>query len=159
MHKIKKLATTMLLVLPLTTARADAPPPQFSNYRVSDTYSGAVAQPQLKTKQDKEFGKRLGQAAKQSINFAGHFVLTTWGCGADCVMGAILNARTGKVTWLPFTVCCADYSKYAPVEFHHDSKLIVIRGMRNEQPPAGTYYYVLEQDRLKPVGAQPLAEN
>ncbi|GJI88145.1 MULTISPECIES: hypothetical protein [Duganella] len=152
-------AATILLAPPQASGAADASPPQFSSHQVSDIYSGPTAKPRLLTKKDREFGSRLREAAAQHVNFAGHFVVATWGCGASCVMGAILDARSGKVTWLPFIICCGDYDSAMPVDFRPDSALIVFKGMRNEQGPGGTYYYVYERDKLKLLAEQPQPAN
>lgn len=69
-------------------------------------------------------------------------------------MGAIIDAKTGKVLWLPFTVCCGNDSHKLPVEFHPDSALIVINGMRDETGN-GTHYYVLKHDQLTFIGSLP----
>lgn len=39
----------------------------------------------------------LRNAAKEGVNFAGHYILTGWGCGTNCLEWAIIDARTGRV--------------------------------------------------------------
>ena len=153
------LATLISLAISATSGAASASPPRFSTHQASDIYSGPTSEPKLLTKKDREFATRLREAATQRVNFAGHYVIATWGCGASCVMGAIMDARNGKVAWLPFTICCGDYDGAGPVDFRPDSTLIVFNGMRNEQHPGGTYYYVYEGDRLKLVAEQPPTAN
>ncbi len=151
--------TTAMLVLSSIIGRAEPATPPFSRFHTSEHYSGPVAKPILRTKMDREFRTRLNAAAKQPVNFAGHYVLSVWGCGAECLMGAILDARNGTVTWLPFTVCCGRDYDAEPIEFRPDSKLLVIRGVRNEQGANGTFYYRYEQDSLKLIDNQPQAKN
>ena len=55
---------------------------------------------------DMLYRARLRAAATERPNFAGHYVLTTWGCGTECVMGAAINTRTGRVAFLSFATCC-----------------------------------------------------
>jgi hypothetical protein len=43
------------------------------------------------------FRTRLTDAAKESPNFAGHYRFTIWGCGSECISGAIIHLETGKV--------------------------------------------------------------
>jgi len=43
------------------------------------------------------FRSRLETAAKRDPNFAGHYVLTHWGCGTFCQTIAIIDILTGKV--------------------------------------------------------------
>lgn len=74
------------------------------------------------------FRTRLKWAVdNQKPNFAGHYILTTWGCGTSCIMGAVINSKTGKVSWWNFSVCCwsgeAD-ENFQPIEFRNNSKLI-----------------------------------
>jgi hypothetical protein len=49
-------------------------------------------------------------------------------------------------------VCCWDVDVQEPIEFRRDSRLLVVRGSRNEAGN-GTYYYVLEKDDFKLVKA------
>ncbi|HAF21422.1 MAG TPA: hypothetical protein DCK93_00685, partial [Blastocatellia bacterium] len=78
---------------------AQANLPHFKDYPASEMYKGATA-PLVLTRADQTFKTRLRWAAKnQKPNFAGHYILTSWGCGAECVMGAVIDARTGKAYW------------------------------------------------------------
>ncbi len=35
------------------------------------------------------------------INFAGNYIISTWGCGTSCISGAMVDIRDGKVYDLP----------------------------------------------------------
>lgn len=48
-------------------------------------------------------------------------------------MAAAIDAKTGVVSWLPFTVCCWDIQVTEPLEFRPDSRLLIVHGSRNEQ--------------------------
>src|SRR3954469_9604539 len=37
---------------------------------------------------------RLSEAMRGGVNFAGHYILTGWGCGTGCTNAAIIEART-----------------------------------------------------------------
>lgn len=77
-------------------------------------------------------------------------MLVTWGCGARCLAGAVISARTGVVTFLPGSVCCwGDTSE--PFYFRKDSRLIVFGGLVNEQEPQGPNYFVFDEPEFKPV--------
>jgi hypothetical protein len=125
----------------LVSASASDELPRFDQYPVHEKVSGPVAKPVLRSKQDRQFQHQLQRAAQMRPNFAGYYVLTIFGCGTSCVMGGALDARSGQVTWLPFTVCCGNYEGTEPVEFRPDSALLVVHGMRNESGD-GTYYYL-----------------
>ena len=79
--------------------------PKFSDYS-SEIYSGQRAKVNLLTDFDKNFKTRIRKTQAESINFAGEFILSTWGCGMDCLMGVAVSARTGQVIELPGTACC-----------------------------------------------------
>ncbi|HEY1151365.1 MAG TPA: hypothetical protein VGF27_22490 [Pseudoduganella sp.] len=82
-------------------------------------------------------------------NFAGHFVLATWGCGASCVMGAAIDARTGDVHWLPFTVSNWGFDVSQPLEFRRDSRLLVVHGSRDERGSGDeTSYYLFDHGKF-----------
>lgn len=118
-----------------SSAPAQSNVPQFKDYPAT-IYKGPNA-PVVLTRNDLNFKTRLREAAKtKKPNFAGHYILTTWGCGTECLMGAIIDARTGKVYWWDFSLCCWGFDNdedFKPIEFRPDSRLIVFSGMRNEK--------------------------
>ena len=125
--------------------------PQFSDYP-AETYTGPTA-PLVLTGTDAAFHSYLIEAAKGKPNFAGRFILVTWGCGAQCVMGAAIDTATGKVYPLPHTACCWGFDTdehFAPVEARTGSQLIVLRGARDERKnDNGAHYYRFENGRFK----------
>ena len=64
------------------------------------------------------------------VNFAGHYIVCTWGCGAGCLDGAMADIHTGIVYKLPmgetknFTVCVLDKNEDC-VEYVKDSRLFI----------------------------------
>lgn len=141
----------VLGIAPIAGAQDGAP--RFEDYAVRETFGGPSKPPVLATKEQRAFRTRLREAAKEKPNFAGHYVLTTWGCGTECVTGAAIDARTGKVILLPFTLCCWGFDvpdDFEPIAFRLDSSLIVFRGARNEvEADKGNHYYTLVGGRLK----------
>src|SRR4051794_26520256 len=82
-----------------TSALAQSNVPHFKDYPAAEIYKGSTA-PLVLARDDFTFKTRLRWAAKnQKPNFAGHYILTSWGCGAECVMGAVIDAKTGRVYW------------------------------------------------------------
>jgi len=106
------------------------------------------------TKQDLMYKTRLRIGYDQQPNFAGHYVLTLWGCGALCLMGAAIDTETGMVHWLPGTVCCWDYAGESgpeindPILFRKDSNLISLTGLLNETGIKGTHYFKLQKGKF-----------
>lgn len=116
--------------------------PQFRDYPAVRTHYGPSAPIKL-AKEDMMFRTRLRAAAKKHPNFAGNFVLETWGCGTTCLMGAAINLATGRVVQIPFSICCAKTGdpRFNPIEFRPNSRLIIFAGLRNEEESMGAHYY------------------
>jgi hypothetical protein len=141
-------------VLICTCAQAQAQDKSdFATYPVTEHFSGKPAALRLVSKQDHEFRTALRRAAQASPNFAGHFILTSVGCGASCVMTAAIDAKTGKVAWLPFTLCCWDEQVREPIAFRLDSDLIILHGRKNEGE-SGTWMMRFVDGKFAPISAR-----
>jgi len=116
-------------------AQVESPLPRFESYRVEEHYPGKARPPLLTTHEDRKYRTMLKEAGGQEANFAGHYVVTMWGCGASCVMGAVVDAKTGRVYWLPCYVV-GDMNESEPIAFRPDSSLIIFKGSRNEKAMA-----------------------
>lgn len=132
--------------------------PKFEYFPAGKIYKGPTA-PLLLAKNDRAFKTRLRWASKHlKPNFAGHYILTTWGCGAECLMGAVIDAKTGKVYWWNFTICCwgaGKGEKFNPIEFRPDSRLMIFTGLRNEKDgDDGAHFYLFDDGRFVATGAQ-----
>jgi hypothetical protein len=97
---------------------------------------------------DRAYATQLRRTVGQPVNFAGRFVLTGWGCGAGCVMGAAVDAQTGAVVMLPFTVSDWPLDVTEPLEFRKDSCLLIVHGRRNEEE-RGTFFYRFDGKRFQ----------
>lgn len=91
----------------------------------------------------RRYATKLSEARHGPVDFAGHFVMATWGCGAGCVMAAAIEKTSGVVTMLPFTVSDWPLDVTEPLSYRKDSSLLIIRGSRNEKGH-GTYYYTFD---------------
>ena len=119
--------------------------PQFKDYPAVGKYAGKNA-PVIITADDRRFRTRLREAAQEKPNFAGHYIITAWGCGTGCLMGAVIDANTGKVRWFPHSICCWGEierdDNFTPIVFRLDSRLIVFTGLRNERDrDQGAHFY------------------
>lgn len=125
---------------------------RFSDFPVSERYNKPSKAPVLATKEQRAFRTRLRQAAKEKPNFAGHYIVTIWGCGTECISGAIIDARTGSVIMLPFSLCCWGVDvpdDFEPLAYRIDSSLIVVSGARDENTQDnGKHYYTVRNKRL-----------
>jgi hypothetical protein len=124
--------------------------PSFDAFPVKERFAGKPARPRLASKQDREFKSALENAAKQEPNFAGHYILTNIGCGASCLMTSVIDAKSGHVYWLPFTLCCWEQAIEEPVAFRLDSDLIILRGRKNEREN-GTWAIRFVGGKFQPV--------
>jgi hypothetical protein len=120
-------------------------PPMPEEYPAGPAYTGRHHAPVLATKDEKMFRTRLRVGAKGKVDFAGHYVLATWGCGTQCLMGAAIDVRTGKVFMIPFTLCC--WGDADPFAYARDSRLIAFYGQRDENEPDGTWYYRIDDKK------------
>jgi hypothetical protein len=121
-------------------------PPQFDEYPAGRAYTGKHHAPIL-TAENRMYRTRLRDGARQKVNFAGHYVLTLWGCGAYCRDGAAIDVRTGKVFLIPFTLCCWGEGIDEPMDLKISSRLISFIGERDEKEPIGTWYYRIDDTK------------
>jgi len=60
-------------------------------------------------------------------------------------MSAAIDAKTGQVIWLPFTVSNWPAEVKEPLEFRRDSRLLIVRGSRNEaDSQADIAYFIFD---------------
>jgi hypothetical protein len=96
------------------------------------------------------FRTNLRNAAKEGVNFAGHYILTTWGCGTNCSQSAIIDARNGRV-FFPRILEGAGFGfcdlpdDTEPIVYKADSRLLVLNGFKggdleSEISRCGIYY-------------------
>ena len=107
--------------------------PKFDQYP-SALYAGRRAPLRL-VGHDRTFRTRPREAYTAEINFGGRYILTVWGCGAECLMATAIDTTTGRVAWTPFTLCCFGSitdQDVEPVIARPTSRLAVFTGLRNE---------------------------
>jgi len=147
-----------LVLICLLAGFLSAPARAAETLRFED-YAAAVekvehpAAPRLSDAKSRQYKSQLRDVADREVNFAGHYVLASWGCGASCVMAAAVDAKTGSVAWLPFTVCCWPLEIEEPLEFKPDSRLLIVHGGRNEKA-SGIYFYAFDGTRFQLVKAE-----
>lgn len=125
--------------------------PRFEDFP-SPSYAGKPVGVHLQGAKSRLYASNLRLASHQPVNFSGRYILATWGCGASCVMGAAIDAKTGSVTWLPFTVCCWNLEITEPLEYRQDSHLLIVHGSLDEKGPgSGIHYYDFDGRRFAPI--------
>lgn len=134
---------------------ADAP--KFEDFLVP-VYTGPNAKPDLRgDRETRMFRTRLASWAKEKPNFAGHYILATWGCGTSCYSIKIIDAKTGSIYHPAGTGSNAFVNIHESLEdktlqFRSDSKLLVLIGMPEEDTTRrGISYYVWENNKMKRI--------
>ena len=113
----------MLIIINACAAQT----PTFNEYAADEIYSDVLQQVDLSSHPDAgNFATRLGYSVGEEANFAGHYIVTYWGCGTSCQMVAIIDAIDGRI-FFP-----ADFTASYGVCYQRESKLLII----NQNPSA-----------------------
>jgi hypothetical protein len=147
---------------PHTIVRADMPAdaPRFKDYAVP-VYTGKAARPAVRAdKRSWLFRSELREAAVEGVNFAGHYRLTSWGCGTACFQWAIIDVKSRQV-FHPANLASTEHqyveeSLYEggiqAVHLRPDSRLLVVIGGINEDPmQRGISWFVWDGKHLKRI--------
>jgi hypothetical protein len=108
------------------------------------------------------FRTNLRNAAKEGVNFAGHYILATWGCGTNCSQSAIIDARNGRV-FFPGELEGAGFGfcelpgDTEPIVYQANSRLLILNGFKGgdlekENAPCGIYYLEWTGANFKQAG-------
>ena len=149
---------------PPQTAKFDAKhPPRFEDFPVTEKWNQPPAPLKLVTRSERMFRTQLTNAAKEPPNFAGHYRITSWGCGSECGAGAVVDLQTGSVFppplgahgdgWDRWIISPAFFEGSA-VDFRLNSRLVVVKGGINysEELKANVpdvYYLLWENNRFR----------
>jgi hypothetical protein len=138
--------------------------PEFRDYPAARVRALPPARADLSSSSGSRYYRtRLREAARKGPNFAGHYTIVTWGCGSDCFDIAVVDARTGRVWFAPFTGA-------HDLAFRLDSRLLIVdprtaveRNFPNDLPPgfeAPEVFFVWKGNRFVQVyptdGTKPL---
>jgi hypothetical protein len=79
--------------------------PRFEDYPARGTFTGPPAPVDLASAAGaRRFRSALAEGARKGPNFAGRYTYVQWGCGSPCQSFAIIDARTGRVTFGPHSL-------------------------------------------------------
>ncbi|GAA0558184.1 hypothetical protein GCM10008942_03330 [Rhizomicrobium electricum] len=131
----------------------DAPPdaPKFSDWPVrAMTTTHRVSISLRHNPQARLFRTVLRQASQQEPDFAGHYKIAVWGCGASCTDWGIIDLATGKVV-LDESLRGIGGANIGPetetpdywgLRFRKDSALLIVVGApREDDRRDGIAYY------------------
>ena len=127
----------------------------FDKYSITTKHEGKAAPVILNTTQAKNYKTRLKEASKQPANFAGEYVLASWGCGMDCVYGAVVSLKTGNVVFLPATVCCW-FGQEKKLQYQLDNRILILNGTLNEGEHYGQFFYEFNGQKFKLIHKVPI---
>lgn len=162
-NDMKNFALLLILLVALGASAVAQKLPRFADYPAKAQNVGTI-KVDLSTKNARMFRTNLRNAAKTGVNFGGHFVITSWGCGTNCSEWAIIEGRTGKVFFprefqgVGSGFCEISWSKmpsdtpaetdefYGGVYYKKNSRLLVLSGFKggdleSNHPKCGNYYF------------------
>jgi hypothetical protein len=98
--------------------------------------------PILSTREARMYRSVIGAASAQGPNFAGAYTVAVWGCGGSCTDFAVVDNRTGRVTFTAgLRPIAGDHGGDAPdygaglyynLRFRPDSRLLILVGAPRE---------------------------
>lgn len=156
-----------------TIRPADIPhdAPKFTDFP-SNIFTGINAAPKLTNDgTTRMFRSRLLEWSKEKSNFAGHYILASWGCGTDCTSIAIIDAQTGNIYHPAGATTNSAVNIHqkllkdgdlwhgtGAIKFREDSKLLILIGMpEEEEKNRGVSYFIWDQNTLKRIRFVPKA--
>lgn len=157
---IIRIVLVMALFAVCSTGLAQTTP-TFTGYPVKVEKSKNVRVNLKSHKTARMFRTNLRNAAKEGVNFAGHYIVTTWGCGTNCSQSAIIDARNGRV-FFPDQLNVAGFGfcdlpdDAEPIVYKANSRLLILSGykggeLEKENARCGIYYLEWTGTYLKQV--------
>ena len=133
--KIRFILLTALFLAFSSIGFAQSATPTFTQYAARVEKNRNVRVNLRSHKHANMFRTNLRNAAKEAVNFAGHYILTTWGCGTNCSQSAIIDARNGSVFFpdeLEGSVFgfCEFSDDTEPIVYKANSRLLVLNGFK-----------------------------
>lgn len=166
------IMASILVGAPLHPQGRNSRPPRFEDYPAKK-YGGALAAPKIVTLVERKYRTRIREGVEKGWgayqdnreqhqpgpNFAGKMIIVQWGCGAPCLMMAMVDASTGDVYLPPLAVkdtlalpllCIGNSVGSNPeIAFRRDSRLLVIKATPDwfkENHHSFTYYYLWQNN-------------
>ncbi|HJZ69124.1 MAG TPA: hypothetical protein VKF81_13445 [Blastocatellia bacterium] len=144
----------------LHSGNRQAKTPSFEDLPVKEQFKGSPAAVRLSTREARRYRTVIREGAREGPNFAGHYTIVQWGCGAGCAQFAVVDAKTGAVFMPSFYVGPRAFVEGQsgepdePIQFRIDSRLLIVSGAPNEKSE-GIYYYKWDGKRLALLSKTP----
>jgi hypothetical protein len=135
-------------------------PPRFQDFPASSATITKVAPVRLGSSKARLFRTVLRDGVAKGPNFAGHYAVVVWGCGASCSDLALVDTKSGEVHFDSnardiYTGHVEDEPDEVSVQFwaarfQLNSRLLIVVGMPNEDESRdGVTYFDWTGSRLK----------
>jgi hypothetical protein len=99
---------------------------EFKDFPVDSIYQGNLAKPNFKTNPNaKHFITRIKDGCESlGVNFAGHYTIVEWGCGAACQEMALVNRINGNIIYsqIPFDTL----DGHCGLKYKIDSRMLIV---------------------------------
>jgi hypothetical protein len=139
--------------------------PRFEDYP-AQLYTGPNAAPDVQSEPlSRRYRTQLRGWATEKPNFAGHYIVATWGCGTSCTQIAVIDAASGKVFHpAGIRINYSDVDADLPVDtapsprradfdalrYRPDSRLLIVSGTpEGRVQNRGISYFVWENEKLR----------
>ena len=143
----------------LVNAQAQGKPsPAFEDFATHGKFVGKPAAPKILSRLARRFRTMIRDQAQNGPNFAGHYTVAYWGCGAGCMQLAIIDAKNGNV-FFPQSLRTVmilleqDPEEDKPLQYRVDSNLLIVTGYKEgangSASGRGKFYYLWNGNELK----------
>lgn len=113
--------------------------PKFEDYPVKKVTTQRLKAVNLKSHpKARRYRTRLREAIGKSPNFAGHYVIASWGCGTNCQTVVLIDVNSGHVYFAAFGTAWGS-------EFRVDSYLFIDSPPANVPYPFPGIYYLWDE--------------
>lgn len=129
----------------------------------AERFKDKPAPVRLATREARRYRTAIREGAREGPNFAGHYTIVQWGCGAGCVQFAVVDAKSGAVFMPTFYVGPRALVEGQsgepdePLQFRIDSRLLIVSGAPNEKNE-GVYRYTWDGKRLRLLSKAPFSK-
>ena len=151
----------LVLSIAVVTACNAGELPDPSKYPAIPVNVATPAKPVIKSRLARIYKTRINEGAKVGPNFAGHYTIVRWGCGAGAFMFFVVDAINGAV-YEPPELCIAlaggeedalpGFGNYNP-SFSLNSKLLltvgVVDGPKEDPYGRAKTVYLFDKGRFK----------
>ncbi len=129
----------------ITLAATPHNAPKFEDYPAGPAWHGTPVAPRLVTRDEKLFRTQLRTQAQEKPDFAGHYRIALWGCGAACVDWGMVDSQSGRVVMGDRfgDIDAMKVNEDQRLIYRLNSRLLVILGAPNEKPEREGMTYVL----------------